>query len=128
MVEYYDFFIGCFVVLGLSYDYMDGCMASIGDVVYMMGGWRVVGYDWFSVFKVEKFICIGIVWEIMVDMFFLCGDCVVVGLKGKVYVVGGYDDAIFNYIVGFKKNFYMYDFVMNMWMEKVLMKYECGDF
>ena len=126
--EYYDLSTGIpSAAPVLSYDHMDGCMASTGDAVYMMGGWRAVGYDWFSVSKVEKLTRTGTAWETMADMPSPRGDCAAAGLKGKVYVAGGYDDATFNHTVGFKKNLYMYDPATNTWTEKAPMKHERGD-
>ena len=41
--EYYDLSTGTpSAAPSLNYDHMDGCMASTGDAVYMMGGWRAV--------------------------------------------------------------------------------------
>lgn len=125
--EYYDLSTGPSAAPGLNHDHMDGCMASTGDAVYMMGGWRAVGYDWFSVSKVEKLTRTGTAWETMADMPSPRGDCAAAGLKGKVYVAGGYDDATFNHTVGFKKNLYMYDPATNTWTEKAPMKHERGD-
>ena len=110
---------------GLSTEHKDGCMASTGDAVYMIGGWT--GSNWDGSKSVEKFARGGNAWQTMADLPAARGDCAAAGLNGKVYVAGGYDSATFDHGVGFKNNLYVYDPATNTWTEKAPMNYARGD-
>ena len=103
---------------GLSTEHKDGCMASTGDAVYMIGGWT--GSNWDGSKSVEKLARGGNAWQTMADLPAARGDCAAAGLNGKVYVAGGYDS-------GFKNNLYVYDPATNTWTEKAPMNYARGD-
>merc|ERR1712159_632889 len=109
---------------GLSTEHKDGCMASTGDAVYMIGGW---GSNWVGPKSVEKLARGGNAWQTMADLPAARGDCAAAGLNGKVYVAGGYDSATFDHGVGFKNNLYLYDPATNTWTEKAPMNYARGD-
>lgn len=108
----------------LSTAHKDGCMASTGDAVYMIGGWDM---GWTSLKKVEKLARGGSTWQTMADLPAARGDCAAAGLNGKVYVAGGYDSASFDHGEGFKNNLYVYDPATNTWTEKAPMNYARGD-
>ena len=109
----------------LSTEHKDGCMASTGDAVYMIGGWT--GSNWDGSKSVEKLARGGNAWQTMADLPAARGDCAAAGLNGKVYVAGGYDSATFDHGVGFKNNLYVYDPATNTWTEKAPMNYARGD-
>ena len=91
---------------GLNTEHKDGCMASTGDAVYMIGGWTS---NWDGSKSVEKLARGGNAWQTMADLPAARGDCAAAGLNGKVYVAGGYDSATWDHGVGFKNNLYVYD-------------------
>ena len=109
---------------GLNTEHKDGCMASTGDAVYMIGGWTG---SWVGSKSVEKLARGGNAWQTMADLPAARGDCAAAGLNGKVYVAGGYDSATFDHGVGFKNNLYVYDPATNTWTEKAPMNYARGD-
>ena len=108
----------------LNTEHKDGCMASTGDAVYMIGGWTG---SWVGSKSVEKLARGGNAWQTMADLPAARGDCAAAGLNGKVYVAGGYDSATFDHGVGFKNNLYVYDPATNTWTEKAPMNYARGD-
>ena len=110
---------------GLSTEHKDGCMASTGDAVYMIGGWT--GSNWDGSKSVEKLARGGNAWQTMTDLPAARGDCAAAGLNGKVYVAGGYDSATWDHGVGFKNNLYVYDPATDTWTEKAPMNYARGD-
>ena len=109
----------------LNTEHKDGCMASTGDAVYMIGGWT--GSNWDGSKSVEKLARGGNAWQTMTDLPAARGDCAAAGLNGKVYVAGGYDSATFDHGVGFKNNLYVYDPATDTWTEKAPMNYARGD-
>ena len=109
----------------LNTEHKDGCMASTGDAVYMIGGWT--GSNWDGSKSVEKLARGGNAWQTMTDLPAARGDCAAAGLNGKVYVAGGYDSATWDHGVGFKNNLYVYDPATDTWTEKAPMNYARGD-
>ena len=100
-------------------------MASTGDAVYMIGGWKVNDYSAMSK-KVEKLSRSGSSWDEMADLPHELGDCAAAGLNGKVYVAGGY------YSDGtctdcFQNHLFEYNPATNTWKQKASMKYPRGD-
>ena len=109
----------------LNTEHKDGCMASTGDAVYMIGG--CTGSNWDGSKSVEKLARGGNAWQTMTDLPAARGDCAAAGLNGKVYVAGGYDSATWDHGVGFKNNLYVYDPATDTWTEKAPMNYARGD-
>ena len=109
----------------LMQGHLDGCMASTGDAVYMIGGWTSDMYDSMSK-KVEKLSRDVSSWSAVADLPHELGDCAAAGLNGKVYVAGGYysdgtcEDC-------FQNHLFEYNPATNTWTQKASMKYRRGD-
>jgi hypothetical protein len=109
----------------LNEPHLDGCMASTGDAVYMIGGWNG---DYSShLAKVEKLTRDGSSWTYVADLPEARGDCAAAGLNGKVYVVGGYFSNNCDPEEGMRRNLYEYDPETDTWTEKAPMRYARGD-
>lgn len=105
--------------------HLDGCMASTGDAVYMIGGWKN-GYAEHSK-TVEKLTRDGTAWTAVADLPEARGDCSAVALNGKVYVAAGYYSESYNASEGFKDTLYVYDPSANSWTKLASMAHARGD-
>jgi len=105
--------------------HLDGCMASTGDAVYMIGGWTS-GYNSHSA-KVEKLTKGGSSWSYVADLPEPRGDCAAAALNGKVYVVGGYYSDSYDASEGMRNTLYEYDPETDKWTQKASMRHARGD-
>jgi N-acetylneuraminic acid mutarotase len=105
--------------------HLDGCMASTGDAVYMIGGWTS-GYSSHSA-KVEKLTKGGSSWSYVAELPEPRGDCAAAALNGKVYVVGGYYSESYDASEGMRNTLYEYDPERDEWTQKASMRHARGD-
>ena len=105
--------------------HLDGCMASTGDAVYMIGGWTE---NYASHSKtVEKLTRNGTAWTSVADLPEARGDCSAVALKGKVYVAAGYNSPSWDHSEGFRDTLFVYDPETNAWTQLASMSRARGD-
>ena len=105
--------------------HLDGCMASTGDAVYMIGGWTE---NYASHSKtVEKLTRDGTAWTSVADLPEARGDCSAVALNGKVYVAAGHYSETGDTSEGFKDTLFVYDPETNAWTQLATMSHARGD-
>jgi len=109
----------------LREQHLDGCMASTGDAVYMIGGWKD-NYNTHSK-TVEKLTRDGTAWTSVADLPEARGDCSAVALNGKVYVAAGYYSESYDASEGFRDTLFVYDPETNAWTQLATMSHARGD-
>ena len=109
----------------LNTKHLDGCMASTGDAVYMIGGWTHEYAEHSA--KVEKLSRDGTSWELVADLPEPRGDCAAAALNGKVYVVGGYYSESWQADEGMRNTLFEYDPETDTWTQKASMRHTRGD-
>ena len=109
----------------LNTKHLDGCMASTGDAVYMIGGWTDQYAEHSA--KVEKLSRDGTSWELVADLPEPRGDCAAAALNGKVYVVGGYFSESWQADEGMRNTLFEYDPETDKWTQKASMRHTRGD-
>ena len=109
----------------LSEQHLDGCMASTGDAVYMIGGWKD-NYGTPSK-TVEKLTRSGSSWTTVASLPEARGDCSAAALDGKIYVVAGYYSPEWDASKGFKNTAFMYDPAKDVWTTVAPLSYARGD-